>query len=108
MFTNVLAGKYQGKIYLVNSKGGEIIGRHVFKSVTEIPDPVDLAVITIPAIKVLSLIPELKKKKIKNVLLISSGFAETGAEGKALEDESGKTSERSRNFNSWPQYHGNM
>jgi acyl-CoA synthetase (NDP forming) len=87
MFTNVLAGKYQGKIYLVNSKGGEIIGRHVFKSVTEIPDPVDLAVITIPASRVLSLIPELKKKKIKNVLLISSGFAETGAEGKILEDE---------------------
>lgn len=87
MFTNVLAGKYQGKIYLVNSKGGEIIGRKVFQSVTEIPDPVDLAVITIPANRVLSLIPELKKKKIKNVLLISSGFAETGAEGKLLEDE---------------------
>ena len=87
MFTNVLAGKYTGKIYLVNSKGGEIIGRKVFQSVTEIPDPVDLAVITIPANRVLSLIPELKKKKIKNVLLISSGFAETGAEGKLLEDE---------------------
>lgn len=87
MFTNVLAGKYMGPIYLVNAKGGEIVGRHVFKSVTEIPDPVDLAVITIPADKILSLIPELKKKKIKNVLLISSGFAETGAEGKLLEDE---------------------
>ncbi|OGP87095.1 MAG: CoA-binding protein, partial [Deltaproteobacteria bacterium RBG_19FT_COMBO_43_11] len=87
MFTNVLAGKYMGPIYLVNSKGGEIIGRHVYKSVTDISDPVDLAVITIPANHVLALIPELKKKKIKNVLLISSGFAETGAEGKALEDE---------------------
>ncbi len=87
MFTNVLAGKYQGKIYLVNPKGGEIAGRKVFKSVTEISDPVDLAVVTIPANRVLALIPELKKKKIKNVLLISSGFAETGTEGKALEDE---------------------
>ena len=87
MFTNVLAGKYTGPIYLVNSKGGEIIGRHVYKSVTDIPDPVDLAVITIPANHVLALIPELKKKKIKNVLLISSGFAETGVEGKLLEEE---------------------
>jgi acyl-CoA synthetase (NDP forming) len=87
MFTNVLAGKFTGPIYLVNSKGGEIIGRHVYKSVTDIPDPVDLAVITIPADHVLALIPELKKKKIKNVLLISSGFAETGAEGKLLEEE---------------------
>jgi acyl-CoA synthetase (NDP forming) len=87
IYTNVLAGKYQGKIYLVNPKGEEIADRKVFKSVTEIPDPVDLAVVTIPAKRVLSLIPELKKKKIKNVLLISSGFAETGAEGKVMEDE---------------------
>jgi acyl-CoA synthetase (NDP forming) len=87
IFTNVLAGKYQGKIYLVNPKGEEIADRKVFKSVTEISDPVDLAVVTIPANRVLALIPELKKKKIKNVLLISSGFGEIGAEGKALEYE---------------------
>jgi acyl-CoA synthetase (NDP forming) len=87
LFSNVVAGKYQGEIYLVNAKGGEIAGRAVFKSVTEIPDPVDLAVITVPANIVISLIPELKQKKIKNVLLISSGFGETGAEGKALENE---------------------
>jgi len=87
MYSNVLVGNYQGKIYLVNSKGGEIIGRNVYKSVTEIPEPVDLAVVTIPANHVLALIPELKKKKIKNVLLISSGFGETGPEGKKLEEE---------------------
>ena len=87
LFTNVAAGKYQGKIYLVNPQGGDIAGRKVFKSVTDIPDPVDLAVVTIPAEKVLSLIPEFKKKEIKNVLLISSGFGEIGAEGKALEYE---------------------
>jgi acyl-CoA synthetase (NDP forming) len=87
MFTSVVAGKYQGGIYLVNSQGGEIAGRKVFKSVTEIPDPVDLAVVTVPADKVLSLIPEFKKKSIKNVLLISSGFGEIGAEGKILEDK---------------------
>jgi acyl-CoA synthetase (NDP forming) len=87
LFTNVAAGKYQGEIYLVNPRGGDIAGKKVFKSVTDIPDPVDLAVVTIPADKVLSLIPELKKKEIKNVLLISSGFGEVGAEGKALEYE---------------------
>jgi acyl-CoA synthetase (NDP forming) len=87
LFSNVVAGQYQGEIYLVNAKGGEIAGRAVFKSVADIPGPVDLAVITVPANIVISLIPELKKKKIKNVLLISSGFGETGAEGKALENE---------------------
>ncbi len=87
LFTNVAAGKYQGKIYLVNPQGGDIAGKEVFKSVTDIPNKIDLAVVTVPAEKVLSLIPELKKKGIKNVLLISSGFGEVGAEGKALEQE---------------------
>lgn len=87
MFSGVVAGKYKGDIYLVNSQGGEIADRKVFKSVTEIPDPVDLAVVTVPANKVLSLIPEFKKKGIKNVLLISSGFGEIGVEGKILEEE---------------------
>jgi acyl-CoA synthetase (NDP forming) len=87
MFSGVVAGKYQGKIYLVNAQGGEIAGRKVYKSVTEISDPIDLAVVTIPAEKVLSLIPEFKQKNIKNVLLISSGFGEVGEEGKRLEKE---------------------
>jgi len=87
MFSGVCAGKYQGEIYLVNPQGGEIADRKVYKSVTEIPDPVELAVVTVPADKVLSLIPEFEKKSIKNVLLISSGFGEVGTEGKNLEEE---------------------
>lgn len=87
MYSNVIAGNYKGKIYLVNPKGKEIIGRHVYKSVTEIPDPVDLAVITIPAGQVLPVLDELQQKEIKYVLLISSGFGEAGNEGRALEEE---------------------
>ncbi len=87
MFSGVIAGEYKGEIYLVNPQGGEIAGRKVFKTVTEIPDPVDLAVVTVPANKVLSLIPEFDQKKIKSVLLISSGFGEVGEEGKILENE---------------------
>ncbi|MCE5213066.1 MAG: acetate--CoA ligase family protein [Deltaproteobacteria bacterium] len=87
MFSGVVAGKYKGDIYLVNSQGGEIADRKVYKSVTEIPNPVDLAVVTVPADKVLSLIPEFEKKGIKNVLLISSGFGEIGAEGRILEEK---------------------
>jgi acyl-CoA synthetase (NDP forming) len=83
----VIGGKYEGDIYLVNPKGGEIAGRKVFKSVLEIPGRVDLAVVTVPAAKVLSLIPELSKKKIESMLLITSGFSEVGLEGKKLEDE---------------------
>jgi acyl-CoA synthetase (NDP forming) len=87
MYSNVLAGNFAGEVYLVNPKGGEIAGRKVFKSVKEISGPIDLAVVTIPASLVLPLIDELKQKAIKNVLLISSGFGETGAEGKVMETE---------------------
>jgi acyl-CoA synthetase (NDP forming) len=86
LFINTIAGGYKGIIYLVNSKGGSIAGRDVFKSVMDIPDPVDLAVVTIPAEYIRSLIPQLKEKKIKNMLLITSGFSEVGEEGRRLEE----------------------
>jgi acyl-CoA synthetase (NDP forming) len=87
MYSNVIAGNFLGDVYLVNPKGGEIGGRKVYKSVTEIPGQIDLAVVTVPASRVLPLIDELTQKAIKSVLLISSGFGETGAEGKILEDQ---------------------
>ncbi|MBU2054944.1 MAG: acetate--CoA ligase family protein [Proteobacteria bacterium] len=86
LFCNVTAGGFAGPLYLVNPKGGRIAGRQAFKSVAEIPGPVDLAVVTIPAPKVLELIPQFKEKRIKNMLLITSGFAETGVEGRCREE----------------------
>lgn len=87
LFTNVVAGGYEGKIHLVNNRGGEIFGRPVYRSVTEIPGDVDLGVVTIPAAHVPGLIPEFKAKGIRHMLLTTSGFAELGSEGKALEKE---------------------
>lgn len=87
MFTNVLAGGFEGPVYLVNPKGGEIAGRPVYKSVAAIPGPVDLAVVTVPAAKVMDLLPQLEAKGITGMLLITSGFGEIGPEGKALEDQ---------------------
>ncbi|MEW6265671.1 MAG: acetate--CoA ligase family protein [Thermodesulfobacteriota bacterium] len=87
LFTNVVAGGYGGQIYLVNAKGGIIAGREAYKSVTDIPEPVDLAVITVPAASVPALLPSLEEKGIKYVVLITSGFAETGPEGRRLEEE---------------------
>jgi len=86
LLTNTLSGGYKGDIYLVNAKGGEISGMPVYKSVEALPKPVDLAVVTIPAKYIFDLIPQLKEKQVKGILLISSGFRETGAEGLALEE----------------------
>ncbi|MBU2548078.1 MAG: acetate--CoA ligase family protein [Proteobacteria bacterium] len=86
LFTNVLAGGYQGQIHLVNRKGGTIAGLPVHRSLGDIPGPVDLGVVTVPAPGVLELFPEFAAKGIKSMLLITSGFSETGPEGRALEE----------------------
>jgi len=87
LLSNTISGNYKGDIYLVNPKGGTIAGRPVYRSVGEIPGVVDLAIVTIPAKGVMNLIPQFKEKGIKNMLLITSGFGETGKEGRALEKE---------------------
>ncbi|WP_299981035.1 acetate--CoA ligase family protein [Desulfobacula sp.] len=86
LLTNTLSRDYKGKVFLVNPKGGKITGRKVYKSVTEIEEDVELAVVTIPANKVIDLIPGLKKKHVKGILLITSGFREVGVEGAKLEE----------------------
>lgn len=93
LLTNTISGGFKGEIYLVNPKGGTIAGRKVYKSISEIPGKIDLAVVTIPASGVLDLIPHFKEKNIKNMLLITSGFAETGEEGRKLEKELVKKTE---------------
>jgi acyl-CoA synthetase (NDP forming) len=85
LLTNVLAGGYEGDVYLVNPKADMIAGRKVYRTVGDIPGQVDLAVVTVPAIQSLKLIPELKAKGIRYMLLISSGFGEVGPEGRELE-----------------------
>ena len=86
LLSTTIARGFGGDVYLVNPKGGQIAGREVYRSVLDIPGPVDLAVVTIPAAAVMGLIPELQKKGITNVLLITSGFSETGEDGRRQEE----------------------
>ena len=87
LLTHTISGGYEGEIYLVNAKGEPIAGRQVYRSVTEVPGRVDLGIVTVPASSVMDLIPQFQQKGIRNMLLITSGFAETGAKGQALERE---------------------
>jgi acyl-CoA synthetase (NDP forming) len=87
LLVNTVYGGFSGEIHLVNPRGGTIAGRPVYRSVREIPGAVDLAVVTVPAEKVLDLVPELAEKGIGKMLLITSGFGETGEGGKSLEKE---------------------
>ena len=83
--TNVISGGYDGEIYLVNKRGGEAFGKKMYSSLDQLPDSIDLAVVIIPARFVIDLIPKLAKKNIHHMLLITSGFAEAGEEGKKLQ-----------------------
>ena len=87
LFTITAGRGYKGEIYLVNPKGGTIANRPVFRSVADVPGKIDLAVVTVPAAGIMDLLPQFKAKGIVNMLLISSGFAEVGPSGKALEEE---------------------
>ena len=82
---NLIASGYSGTIYAVNSKGGEALGYTFFKSILEIKDKVDMAVITIPSTAVPAAMEELGKKCVPAAVIISAGFKETGAEGTELE-----------------------
>ncbi len=78
---------FDGIIYQVGPKGGTAYGRRIHKSVADIPDQVDLAIVLVPARFVPGVVEECGKKGIRRVVIESAGFSEYGPEGAAIEDE---------------------
>jgi acyl-CoA synthetase (NDP forming) len=78
---------FDGKTFLINPKGGEILGHRVYKSALEINEPIDEAVIIVPAKYTPAAMEECAKKNIKSVVIISGGFKEIGEEGKKLQQK---------------------
>ncbi|MCX7844450.1 MAG: acetate--CoA ligase family protein [Candidatus Bipolaricaulota bacterium] len=79
--------RFPGPVFAVNPKYSEVLGRPSFPSVRDLPQPVDLAVVVIPAEGVLQVLRECGEKGIKNVVVISAGFKEIGKEGVQRERE---------------------
>jgi acyl-CoA synthetase (NDP forming) len=77
---------YSGIIYLVGARGGTAFGRRVYKSMADIPDKVDLAVILVPSRFIPGILEECSQKGIQRVIIESAGFSEYGPEGKAIEE----------------------
>lgn len=84
---NLKEFRYDGPIYPVNKSASEILGESCYPSVSEVPDPVDLAVIVVPAPVVPDILRECGQRGIRHAIVISGGFSETGEEGKALEEQ---------------------
>ena len=77
---------FPGRLYPVNPKHTMILGRTTYPSLASIPDPVDVAVIVVPARSVPQIVEEAGKKGTFLVVIISSGFRESGSAGSVLEE----------------------
>ena len=84
---NILKEGFKGEVYPVNPKLESILGVRCYPSLETIPGTVDLAIITTPAPTVSALIDECGRKGVRNVIVITSGFSETGPEGARMEEE---------------------
>src|SRR5208283_1707481 len=82
---NLVTSPFGGTVYPVNPKRPSVLGVKAYKSVSEIPEQVDLAVIVTPPPSIPGLITECGENGVRGAIVISAGFKEVGAEGAALE-----------------------
>ena len=87
VINNIIQYGYKGKIYPINPSATEILGLKSYPRVTDIPDPVDMAVIVVPSRVVPGIMQECGEKGIKSVVVITAGFKEIGLAGLKLESD---------------------
>jgi acetate---CoA ligase (ADP-forming) len=87
LFRNVLRAEYTGVAYPVNRSGAPVAGVRAYTSVAEIGEPIDLAVVCLPGSRVIEAAGEALAAGVRALCVISAGFAETGAEGLARQEE---------------------
>ena len=79
---NLVLGDYTGRVYVVNQSATAVSGMPAYKTVGEIPDDVDVAIVAVPADAVQDVVLDCAAKGVYGLVVISSGFAETGEEGR--------------------------
>src|SRR5437763_13251342 len=86
LFRNVLAADYIGAAYPVNRDGEPVGGVPAYKSIADVPEGVDLSVVCLPGPHVLDAAEAALESGVKALCVISSGFAEVGAEGRERQE----------------------
>jgi acyl-CoA synthetase (NDP forming)/GNAT superfamily N-acetyltransferase len=79
---NLVLGGYQGRVYAVNPAAQSVAGLPAYPTVGDIPDSVDVAIVAVPADAVQDVVLDCAAKGVHGLVVISSGFAETGEEGR--------------------------
>ena len=87
VFGNLLSGGFKGPIVPVNPKYAEVAGKPCYKSIGEVGEAIDLAVIATPAATVGEIIRQCGEAGVHHAIVLSAGFGETGAAGIALQNE---------------------
>lgn len=87
IFHNLLVSGFTGPVFPVNPGASVVQSVRAYATVSEIPDPVELALLVVPRDRVLDAVDDCAKKGVKGVVVISAGFGETGSAGRALQDE---------------------
>ena len=91
----LLKNDYPGKIYPVNPKYKSIEGLSCYPSITKVPEPVDVALLIVPVKLIEDAVEDCMRAKTRSAIIFSSGFAELGKDGKAVQDRIAKLSENS-------------
>ena len=79
---SLIDNKFQGEIHLISRSGGEILGQPTYPDILSVPGEVDLAIIAIAPKHILPIIEQCVEKGVKTGIVVSTGFGETGPEGK--------------------------
>jgi RimJ/RimL family protein N-acetyltransferase/predicted CoA-binding protein len=87
LFRNVLEADFVGAAYPINREGTAVAGVRAYRSIAEVPDEVDLAVICVPAASVLDAAGDALAHGTRGLVVISAGFAETGHEGEERQEQ---------------------
>lgn len=88
---NLIEGGFPGELYPINPSAEEILGLKCYRNIRDVPANVDLAVITVPAKIVPSVVEDCGLKGVKGIIIITAGFGETGVEGMKLERDIANT-----------------
>ena len=84
---NILANEYTGKLYLVNPKAEDIMGLKVYRSIQDLPEGIDLAIIILPASANPQAIRDCASRGIQAIVLAAGGFSEVDEKGEKLQKE---------------------
>ena len=84
---NILQSQYRGAVHFVNPKAESLMGLPMYASLKDVPDPVDMAVLIVPATAMSDSLHDCAARGIRAAIIMAGGFREVGPEGARLEEE---------------------